>query len=65
MIETKLYYYNPKNTGVELINTTNGAVIIVPREEIITVARRMLTIYENTKKGTCPEDEKRQQEEAK
>ena len=57
MIETIVYNPNPKFVGVILTNSCNGSTVIVPREEIISVARRMLTIYENTKEGKCPNEE--------
>lgn len=53
IIETKVYKGTPNFVGVSLTNKFNGAVVIVPREEIVDVVRGMLTIYENTLERNC------------
>ena len=53
IIETKVYNGTPNFVGVTLINLSNGSTVVVPREEIVDVVRRMLTIYGNTKESKC------------
>lgn len=57
IIEIKLYNSNPRFAGVSIINSVNGSTVIVPREEIVSVTQRMLTIYENMKEEKCPAKE--------